>query len=81
MKRITNATRLVSAKALLIIFLGLASLLLLRPLVASEGKDKEAAKPSVASQKSAIAEAGDLAKRLDSAIDESELGSARWGFR
>ena len=79
MNKITNANRHLSAKVLLVIFLGLASLLLLKPLVASEGKDKEARKQPVASQRSAIAEPGELAKRLDSAIDESELGAARWG--
>ncbi len=79
MKRITNASRSLSVKVLLVVFIGLASLLLLKPLIASEGKDKEEHKAPVVSEKFVSAKTGDLAQRLDSAIDESELGAARWG--
>src|SRR6185436_1653420 len=76
---ISNLNRSLSIKVLLVIFLGITGLLLLKPLVASEGKDKEADKHPVVSQKSATAGPSDLASRLDTAIDESDLGAARWG--
>lgn len=74
-----NRNRSLSVRVLLVILIGAASLLLLRPLVASEVKDKEAQRAPVVSQKSVAAEPGELAKRLDGAIDQSELGNARWG--
>jgi D-alanyl-D-alanine carboxypeptidase/D-alanyl-D-alanine-endopeptidase (penicillin-binding protein 4) len=79
MNNLHNGNRSLSVRVLLVLFVGLAGLLLLRPLVASEGKDKEARKAPVASQKPVAAEAGELAKRFDAAIDQSELGDARWG--
>ena len=76
---ISNVNRSLSIKVLLVIFFGITGLLLLKPLVASEGKDKEADKQPVVAQESATAGPSDLASRLDTAIDESDLGAARWG--
>ncbi|MEP6819964.1 MAG: D-alanyl-D-alanine carboxypeptidase/D-alanyl-D-alanine-endopeptidase [bacterium] len=80
MKSIFNTTRSLQVKIVLVIFLLTASLLLLRPLVASKGKDKEPPKQLAVSEKSTSAESTDLAKRIDNAIDESDLGAARWGI-
>ena len=79
MKSIFNTTRSLQVKIVLVIFLLTASLLLLRPLVASKGKDKEPPKQLAVSEKAAVTEPTDLARRIDSAIDESDLGAARWG--
>ena len=74
------ASRPLLIKGLLFIVIALTGLLLIRPLVAGIAKDKERPKPSAASQKSSSANNGDIAKRIDTAIDESELGAARWGI-
>lgn len=80
-----NSTKSITSnlfiKSLLVVSLALTSLLLVRPLVTSEGKEKEQAKPSAASErKSADPQTGDLGSRINKAIDESELASARWGL-
>lgn len=79
----TNTYRATSSlfiKSLLVVFLAVASLLLLRPLVTSQGKDKEQAKRSgISEKKSDRSQTGDLGRRINNAIDESELASARWG--
>jgi len=62
--------------------------LLVRPLVTGTPKDKVEKKqpnqPAVSEKKPvappASGQATDLARRIDSAIDESELGFARWGI-
>jgi D-alanyl-D-alanine carboxypeptidase/D-alanyl-D-alanine-endopeptidase (penicillin-binding protein 4) len=79
MNRTRNGKGSLPVTVLLVIFLCVASLVLLRPLVASKGKDKEAQKAPVVSPKAVAAGSGELAKRLDAAIDQSELGDARWG--
>lgn len=66
-------------KSLLFIVLTLSVLSLLRPLVASNAKDKEPSKELKAAAK-APADAGDLAKRINDAIDESGQRTARWGI-
>src|SRR6266480_7178890 len=77
-------TRPLLAKSLLIILLAIPVLLLLRPLVVGTAKDKvrkeQSARPEGSEKKSPIADPTDLAKRIDKAIDESELASARWGI-
>jgi D-alanyl-D-alanine carboxypeptidase/D-alanyl-D-alanine-endopeptidase (penicillin-binding protein 4) len=77
-------TRTVLAKGLLIILLIVSILLLLRPLSSGTAKDKVknelAERPAVSEKKPAIAQPTDLARRIDSAIDQSELASARWGI-
>ena len=80
MNSIFTTTRSLPVKVLLAIALATAILLLLRPLVASKGRDKEPPKQLAVSEKSTPAESTDLAKRIDSAIDESDLGVARWGI-
>ena len=66
-------------KVLLVLSLSGVCLLLLRPLVASKGKDKEQPKQAAVSTKSFPAESNDLASRIDSAINQSE-SVARWGI-
>ena len=72
------------AKSFLIILLAVPLLLLLRPMSTGTAKDKvqkEQPKPAaVSEQKPATAQTTDLARRIDSAIDQSELAYARWGI-
>ena len=75
-----KTTRSLPVKLLLIICLATLSLLLLRPLVASNGKNKEQQPPAPVSEQSSAASPPDLAGRIDRAIDESDLGAARWGI-
>lgn len=63
-------------KGLILIVVSLAGILLLKPLGAGNAKDKET--PTV-SDKTPRADTVDLGKRIDAAIDEGELGAARWG--
>jgi D-alanyl-D-alanine carboxypeptidase/D-alanyl-D-alanine-endopeptidase (penicillin-binding protein 4) len=64
--------------ALLLVVLALSAQLLLRPIIDGKAKEKEPQK-SQAAAKSVAPASGDLAIRIDHAIDESELGQARWG--
>jgi len=77
MNNIFNETGNLPVRLLLILSLAIAGLLLLRPLVAGNAKEP---KSSAVVEKSGTSEASDLAKRVDSAIDESELAAARWGI-
>ena len=79
MKSSFSTTRSLSLKVLLVLFLAGVCLLLLRPLVASKGKEKEQPKQAAVSTKSFSGESNDLASRIDSAINESD-GVARWGI-
>ncbi|HYU99569.1 MAG TPA: D-alanyl-D-alanine carboxypeptidase/D-alanyl-D-alanine-endopeptidase [Pyrinomonadaceae bacterium] len=78
MKSSSTTTRSL-LKVLLVLSLSGVCLLLLRPLVASKGKDKEQPKQAAVSTKPFSAESNDLASRIDSAINESE-SVARWGI-
>jgi D-alanyl-D-alanine carboxypeptidase/D-alanyl-D-alanine-endopeptidase (penicillin-binding protein 4) len=78
-KDIFMASRLSLIKGLLLIVVALPGLLLFRPLVAGIAKE-ERPKQSAVSEKSSAANNGDLTKRINTAIDESELGAARWGI-
>ncbi|MGH9928544.1 MAG: D-alanyl-D-alanine carboxypeptidase/D-alanyl-D-alanine endopeptidase [Pyrinomonadaceae bacterium] len=80
MNSIFTTTRSLPVKVLLVIVFATVSVLLLRPLVASNGKDKEQPKQLLVSEKSSSAESTDLARRIDSAIDDGDLGAARWGI-
>lgn len=71
--------RSLSLKVLLVLVLSIVCLLLLRPLVASKGKDKEQAKQAAVSKEAVTAGPTHLASRIDSAIEESD-GRARWGI-
>ena len=75
-----TTTLSLTVKLLLAVFLFGLSLLFLRPLVTSKGKDNEQPRLPVVFEKSASATPTDLARRIDSAIDESELREARWGI-
>lgn len=67
-------------KSAFIVLLAVAGLWLLRPLVTSQVKDKEPGRLlGVSEKKSATARTGDLARRINSEIDESEMADARWG--
>ena len=79
MKSSFTGTRSLSLKVLLGLVLTIVCLLLLRPLVASKGKDKEQPKQAAVSKKSVSAGSTDLASRIESAIEESD-GRARWGI-
>jgi D-alanyl-D-alanine carboxypeptidase/D-alanyl-D-alanine-endopeptidase (penicillin-binding protein 4) len=79
MKSSFSSTGSLSLKVVLILVLSIVCLLLLRPLVASEGKDKEQPKQAEVSKKSISAESTDLASRIDKVIEESD-GVARWGI-
>jgi serine-type D-Ala-D-Ala carboxypeptidase/endopeptidase (penicillin-binding protein 4) len=79
MKSSFTRTGSLSLKVLLVLFLLGVGLLLLRPLVASKGKDKEQPEQAAVSTKSSSAESNDLASRIDSAINERD-GVARWGL-
>ena len=79
MKSSFSTTRSLSLKVLLVLFLAGVCLLLLRPLVASKGEEKEQPKQAAVSTKSFSGESNDLASRIDSAINESD-GVARWGI-
>ena len=79
MKSSFTTTRSLSLKVLFVLFLSSVCLLLLRPLVASEGKDKEQTKRAAVPTKSFSAESNDLASRIDSVINESD-SVARWGI-
>ena len=76
MKSSFTTNRSLSLKVLLVLFLSGVGLLLLRPLVASKGKDKEQPEQAAVSTKSST---NDLASRIDSVINESD-GVARWGI-
>ncbi|HEV7799244.1 MAG TPA: D-alanyl-D-alanine carboxypeptidase/D-alanyl-D-alanine-endopeptidase [Pyrinomonadaceae bacterium] len=73
----TNTTTSLLVKSLLIFLLAGASLMLFRPLLASQGKEKEPARGAASS--SPGAQNGGLGRSIDNAIDESELAAARWG--
>jgi serine-type D-Ala-D-Ala carboxypeptidase/endopeptidase (penicillin-binding protein 4) len=77
-------TRTVLAKSLLIVLLVVPILLLLRLQSTGAAKDKikdELSKrPIVSEKKPDRPQPTDLARRIDSAIDQSDLASARWGI-
>jgi D-alanyl-D-alanine carboxypeptidase/D-alanyl-D-alanine-endopeptidase (penicillin-binding protein 4) len=79
MNNLFTANRSLPVKVLLIVLLAIASLLLVRPFDASKGKDNEQPKRSAVSDKATPAEPSDLARRINSIIEESELAAARWG--
>ena len=78
MKSSFKITRTLSFKAGLVLVLAIVSVLVLLPLVAGKEKDKEQPKAAV-SNKSVATGFNDLAKRIESLIEESD-GTARWGI-
>src|SRR6267142_3937465 len=83
MKNIQRISRRVWAKVLLIVLVAISGLVLLRPLIAGKAKDNPAKDPqkvaTLEQTKQPGSEADELAKRVNSAIDQSEFASARWG--
>jgi D-alanyl-D-alanine carboxypeptidase/D-alanyl-D-alanine-endopeptidase (penicillin-binding protein 4) len=83
MNSIYQPTRRLLLKVLLVVPLAVSGLLLLKPLSTGTAKDKVGKAALVSETKplspSANGSTTDLAKRIDSAIDSSELRSARWG--
>jgi D-alanyl-D-alanine carboxypeptidase/D-alanyl-D-alanine-endopeptidase (penicillin-binding protein 4) len=84
MKNIQRISRRVWVKVLLIFLVAISGLVLLRPLIAGKAKDnpaKDRQKVATLEQtKPTGSEADELAKRVNSAIDQSEFASARWGI-
>ncbi|MGI9068769.1 MAG: D-alanyl-D-alanine carboxypeptidase/D-alanyl-D-alanine endopeptidase [Pyrinomonadaceae bacterium] len=84
MKNIHRISRSLLAKTLLILLLALSGLLFFRPLITGKAKDdasKERQKTPITGQpKPATSETDELARRINSAIDESEFAAARWGI-
>ena len=78
MKSSFKITRTLSFKAGLVLVLAIVSVLVLLPLVAGKEKDKEQPKAAV-SNKSVATGFNDLAKGIESLIEESD-GTARWGI-
>jgi len=76
-------TRSLLVKSFLVILLAVPLVLLLRPLSTGTAKDKarkEQAKLPTVSAKPTAAPPTELAKRIDSTIDQSEFAYARWGI-
>ena len=80
-------TRSLLVKGLLFVLLAIPAVLLVRPLITGAAIDKvqkeQANRPAVSEQKSSAPAKDsptDLARRIDIAIDESDLGAARWGI-
>lgn len=85
MNNVYTTTRLLPLKVLLVVLLAASGLLLLQPLSTGTAKDKvRKEQPPAASEKKPASAptnvlAADLASRIDTAIDSSDLRSARWG--
>jgi len=79
-----NTIRIVFLKAVVLLLMVVAVLLLLRPPSSGTAKDKvktdPAKQPAVSEKKSVAAHPAELARRIDSAIEQSELSYARWGI-
>jgi D-alanyl-D-alanine carboxypeptidase/D-alanyl-D-alanine-endopeptidase (penicillin-binding protein 4) len=77
-------TRTVLARSVSLVLCVVAGLLLLRPLNTGTAKDKvkkeTAKRPPVAEKNAATASPNELTRRIDTAIDQSELAYARWGI-
>jgi D-alanyl-D-alanine carboxypeptidase/D-alanyl-D-alanine-endopeptidase (penicillin-binding protein 4) len=77
MKTVFTSSRGLPLKILLLIFLSAVSLSLLRPLVASNGKELPKSSPV---SEHLSPRPTELARRIDSTIAQSDLGAARWGI-
>jgi D-alanyl-D-alanine carboxypeptidase/D-alanyl-D-alanine-endopeptidase (penicillin-binding protein 4) len=80
-----RTTRSLLVRVLFFVLLAIPVVLLVRPLLIGTAKDKskQPKQPAVSEKQfaapSASGQAGELARRIDSAIDDGELASARWG--
>lgn len=83
MNSVYQTNRSLLVKVLLAVLLAVSGLLLLKPLSTGTAKETRKAQPAASEVKPASAATNasstELAKRIDSAIDSSELRSARWG--
>jgi serine-type D-Ala-D-Ala carboxypeptidase/endopeptidase (penicillin-binding protein 4) len=78
-------SRSLLAKCFLILVLAALGLLCLRPLITSKAKDNPLKEPpkvlTPVRAKSSSSETDELARRINSAIDESDFAEARWGIK
>jgi D-alanyl-D-alanine carboxypeptidase/D-alanyl-D-alanine-endopeptidase (penicillin-binding protein 4) len=83
MKNAQRTSRSLSATVLLIFLVAMSGLVFLRPSITGKAKDEKAKDrqkgPTLEPTKHPGSEADELARRIDSAIDQSEFASARWG--
>lgn len=84
MNRTHMKTSSLLVKSFLIILLALPVLLLLRPVSTGSAKDKvqkeQPTQPAGSEKKRDTSQSTDLVRLIDSAIDQSEFASARWGI-
>ena len=74
-----NASRGGLLKVVGIAFVALLSLFLLKPYVASEGKESEVSKAPAVREKLAVAGPSELKNRIDNIVEDGEKNGARWG--
>jgi D-alanyl-D-alanine carboxypeptidase/D-alanyl-D-alanine-endopeptidase (penicillin-binding protein 4) len=80
MNSATTPIHNVLAKVILLVLLSVSGGLLIRPLLTGKAKDRDQPKPgTITDTKPSASQASELAKRIDSAIDDSEFAYARWG--
>jgi D-alanyl-D-alanine carboxypeptidase/D-alanyl-D-alanine-endopeptidase (penicillin-binding protein 4) len=83
MKNAQRTSRSLSATVLLILLVAISGLVFLRPSITGKAKDEKAKDrqkgPTLEPTKHPGSEADELARRINSAIDQSEFASARWG--
>ena len=83
MNKISTSRRSVLVTSLLVFLLVSATLLFLRPLIASTAKDeaqKSRQTPLITSQTSTPLNTSELTRRINGVIDESQFAVARWGI-
>jgi D-alanyl-D-alanine carboxypeptidase/D-alanyl-D-alanine-endopeptidase (penicillin-binding protein 4) len=84
MKNVQRISRSLWAKVLLAFLVAISGLVFLRPLITGKTKDNSAKDrqkaPTLEQTKHPGSEADELAQRINSAIEQSEFSSARWGI-
>ncbi len=83
MNKISTSRRSVLANSLLVFLLVSATLLFLRPLIASDAKNeaqKSHQTPLTTSQTNTPLNTSELTRRINGVIDESQFAAARWGI-
>ena len=76
MSKFNQTSSSLFVKSFLLVLLGVTGFFFARPLVTSQGKDKEPVKLESAT----TSQPGDLVKVINQTIDESEFASSRWGL-
>lgn len=83
MENIRRITRSLWAKALLVFLLAISGLIFFRPLITGKAKDNPPKERQKVPTTEPISPSGsaldELAQRINTAIDQSEFASARWG--